>query len=159
MASRDGSARLRAITWNGAGAWVMASPARQLKRSRTVCFTKNLRRMTFQCLGDVFSALRELIRAAAGTGMRRRDDNPLARQMLGQRPALRLAARMGRNRSRSRLAGIGPCVVFSDVAVDVFQRQLKLLDQARRTLGSLANLRALQLQDLKAQMAMSSSAD
>jgi hypothetical protein len=115
--------------------------------------------MTFQCLGDVFSELRELIRAAAGTGLRRRDDNPLARQMLGQRPALRLAARMGRNRSRSRLAGIGPCVVFSDVAVDVFRRQLKLLDQARRTLGSLANLRALQLQDLKAQMAMSSSAD
>ena len=135
----------------------MASPARQLKRSRTVCFTKNLRRMTFQCLGDVFSELRELIRAAAGTGLRRRDDNPLARQMLGQRPALRLAARMGRN--RSRLAGIGPCVVFSDVAFNVFQGHLKLFEQACRTLGSLANLRALQLQDLKAQMAMSSSAD
>ena len=135
----------------------MASPARQLKRSRTVCFTKNLRRMTFQCLGDVFSELRELIRAAAGTGLRRRDDNPLARQMLGQRPALRLAARMGRN--QRRLASIGLCVVFGDVAFNVLQRQLKLLDQARRTLGSLANLRALQLQDLKAQMAMSSSAD
>ena len=48
IASRPGPARPRAMAWCGAGGWVMASQARQLNFSRTVC-------TTFPCLGTTSS--------------------------------------------------------------------------------------------------------
>ena len=48
IASRLGPARPRGIAWCGAGGWVMASQARQLNFSRTVC-------TTFHCLGTTSS--------------------------------------------------------------------------------------------------------
>ncbi len=48
MASRFGPARPRAIGWNGAGGWVIASQERQENRSRTVW-------ITFHCRGTTSS--------------------------------------------------------------------------------------------------------
>ena len=54
-------------------------------------------------LGDGLADLRQPAPTAAGAARRRRDDDPLARQMLGQWPAGRLLADMASHR-RSRIA-------------------------------------------------------
>ena len=46
MASRLGPAQPLAVTWKGAGGWVMVSQSRQLKRSRTVAITFHWRGIT-----------------------------------------------------------------------------------------------------------------
>ena len=90
-ASRPGPARPRAIGCDGAGGCViaLAGPAGELLAH--VLDHLPLARDELQRLGHVLADLAQGRPAAARAGRRQRIDDALARQMLGQRPARRLA--------------------------------------------------------------------
>jgi hypothetical protein len=109
-------------------------------------------RHDFERLGDVLAEFGQFLTAAARAGFRRFHNGALARQMLWQRPAFRLAAGVGGdigNRILSACFRVGARGVFGDIALDVFQRQLHLLGEAGAALGLLAELRAPQAQDFQ----------
>ena len=74
----------------------LAVPARELLAH--VLDHLPLARDDLQRLGDVLAELGQPRRAAAGAGCRSGHDDPLARQMLGERLARRALAREGRDR-------------------------------------------------------------
>ena len=84
-----------------------------------------------QRLGDIFAHFYETIRAAAGTGGRRLDNNPLARQVIGKGFAHRMAAREGAHRAGlfSRLAGGQD--IFGCRRLQLLKLQFQLIDQPR----------------------------
>ena len=149
-----GPARPRGIGCDGAGGWVIASQARQENFSRT-CW------ITFHCRGTSSSvsvtsspSLRNGCRRSRGR-RRRRIDDALARQMLGQRPARRLAPLESlapsifsrpplRCHLRRRL-GLGR------VLFEVGELQLELLEE-RAALRGLAEPLVAQLGDRELQL-------
>jgi len=78
-------------------------------------------------LGHVLAELRQLRRAAARAARRRRDHQPLARQMLGKGLARRPLALEGLDHGRGRRP-LCRQFVLSGVGLGVFQLHLQLVD-------------------------------
>ena len=95
-------------------------------------------------LGDDLTDLGQAAATAAATGRGRRDDNPLARQVLGQRPAGRPAAQMGRDRIGSG-RGILLRLVLGEALLEFGELELELVDQTLPTLAGLAEALAASL--------------
>ena len=125
------------VRWGGRLADRFAGPAGELLAH--VLDHLPLARNELQRLGHVLADLAQCRAAAARAGRGRRIDDPLARQMLGQRPASRpapferrhrhlLARRRGHLRRRLGLRGI---------RLQIGQLQLELIEQ-RTTLRGLA---------------------
>ena len=106
----------------------------------------------FQRLGDVLAELRQLRRSAARTAVRRRDDDALARQVLGERLARRALAleRLHRLRLRRRL--LRRQLVLGRGGLELLQLQFHLLQEPRLALRAAAVECAPQLLDLQLEM-------
>ena len=144
VASRPGPARPRGIAWCGAGGCVMASQARQLNFSRTVC-------TTFHCLGTTSSvsvtSSPGFTRAAPpqqGQASGEGSHDPLARQVGRQRRPLGLAAGEGAHR--------GIAVVGFALARVFGRRCLQLIQQVVAPFRGLAVPLSTQRRDLQLQM-------
>ena len=103
-----------------------------------------------ECLGDDLADLAQPRPAAARAARRRRHHDPLARQVLGQRPAGRLAARMGCDRI-AHDGGTGLHLVLGQALLELGQLELELVDEplgpfAGRAEAFTASLRQQQLQ-------------
>ncbi len=109
-----------------------------------------LTRHDFERFGDVLSELRQLRRTAARTALRRGDNDPLARQMVGERLARRPLALEGLDHGRGRGA-FRRHLVLGRVGLGVLQLHLQLLDEPLLALRARAIERAPQLFDLKPQ--------
>ncbi len=84
-----------------------------------------------QRFGDVFAHLNDPVRAAAGAGCRGLDNNPLARQVLGERLAHRVATREGAHR-----AGFSGCLfhgqgILGGRRFQLLKLQFQLINQPR----------------------------
>ena len=96
-----------------------------------------LARHDLECLGDILAQLAQPIRPATGTGAGCGDDDPLARQMLGQRLARRPLAFERRN------IGLG-CgenaqrLIFAGARLALLEDQFHLIEQMTRAFGPLA---------------------
>jgi hypothetical protein len=99
-----------------------------------------LPRHRFQRLGHVLAQLVQHA-AAAWAGRRHRIDHALARQMLGQRPAGRLAPRKGLHALRRRLVDRRRRLGLGLILLELEQLQLELVEQ-RAALRRLTELRA-----------------
>jgi hypothetical protein len=108
-----------------------------------------LPRNDLQCLGDVLTQLRQLGRAAARTALRRRDDDALARQVIGKRLARRPLAleRLYSLRLCRRL--LGRQLVLRRRGLQFFKLKLHLLQEARLALRAGAVKLPAQLLDLE----------
>ena len=111
-----------------------------------------LARDHFERLGDVLAQLDELA-AAARAGARRRDDDPLARQMRRQRGAYRLLAfeALDRDRGSLRGGGFGGQFVLGRRRFQLLELELQLIEMAG-ALGGLPELVALVLGDHQLEM-------
>jgi hypothetical protein len=93
-------------------------------------------------LGDVFAELRKPGRAAAGAGSWARHDDPLARQMIGEWFAHRLAARVGRNeRGRGASLGgghLGRDLVFGGRGFELLELKFHLIKELATAFGAAA---------------------
>jgi hypothetical protein len=103
-----------------------------------------LARHDFKRLGDILTQLAQPIQAAAGTGLGRRDDDALARQMLGQGLA------GGPLALERRDVGLRCCLsskelIFAGSGLALLERQFHLIEQMARTLGALAEKGAAHL--------------
>ena len=105
-------------------------------------------------LGDVLAELRQLRRAAAGAAQRRRDHDPLARQMLGKGLSRRPPALEGFDDGRGRRA-FGREFVLGRVRLGVLQLHLQLVEKPLLALRAHAVERAPKLFDLQLQIARS----
>ena len=103
-------------------------------------------------LGHILAELRQARAAASRTRARRRDDDALARQMLGKwlpdRP-LALERRDAGGVGRSDLGGEA---VLAGVGFEIFEMKLHLLEQATAALGARAVLLAPKPGDLQLEM-------
>ena len=101
-------------------------------------------------LGDVLAELRQLRRTAARAALRRRDHDPLARQMLGERLARRPPALEGFDDGRRRGA-FRRQLVLGRVGLGVLQLHLQLVEEPLLAFRARAIERAPQLLDLQPQ--------
>ena len=127
IASRLGPARPRAMAWCGAGGWVMASQARQLNFSRTVCTT------------------------TAGAGLGRGQHDPLARQVGRQRRPLGLAAGEGAHRGIA-VVGFALARILARRCLHLLQLQFQLIQKVAAPFRGLAVPLSTQLRDQQLQM-------
>ena len=151
IASRLGPARPRGIAWCGAGGCVMASQARQLNFSRTVC-------TTFHCLGTTSSvsvtsspSLTRSAATTAGAGLGRGQHDPLARQVGRQRRPLGLAAGEGAHRGIA-VVGFALARVLARRCLHLLQLQFQLIQQVAAPFRGLAVPLSTQLRDQQLQM-------
>ena len=105
-----------------------------------------------QGLGDVLAELRQSGRSAAGTGLRRGDDDALARQMVGEGLARRPPALEGVDRWRLRSCSMGCLFVFARRCLEVFKLQLHLLQKPRLAFRAAAVELSTQLLDRQLQV-------
>ncbi len=90
-------------------------------------------------LGDGLADLRQSAPTAAGAARRRREDDPLARQMLGQWPAGGLLADMRGDDSAGLLGrSFGSRLVLGRALLELGQLQLELVEQPCGPLAGLA---------------------
>ncbi len=151
IASRPGPARPRGIAWCGAGGCVMASQARQLNFSRTVC-------TTFYCLGTSsrvsVTSSPSFTRAAPpqqGQASGEGSHDPLARQVGRQRRPLGLAAGEGAHRGIA-VVGFALARVLGRRCLHLIQLQFQLIQQVVAPFRGLAVPFSTQLRDLQLQM-------
>ena len=108
-----------------------------------------LARDHLQRLGDGLAELAQPRAAAAVAGRRRRNDDALARQMLGERLAGRAFARERRNVRRLGGGALGGDLVLGGGGLQLFELQLHLIEQARRALRARPVDLPLELGDLQ----------
>jgi hypothetical protein len=95
-------------------------------------------RLALERLGDILAQLADRA-AALGAGARRRIDDALARQVLRQWAAGRLASTSrARRRLHYRGGDLGCRLLFRHTLLELGELQLELLDQLGATLGGLA---------------------
>ena len=83
-----------------------------------------------QSLGDILAHLHDTVRATAGAGGRCLYDNPLPRQVIGERLAHRRAAREGAHRRGLFGRPFGGQGVLGGRRFQLFKLQFQLIDQA-----------------------------
>src|ERR1700704_4610873 len=142
MAKRLGPARPRAITWKGAGAWLIFSHVRQVNFSRTCWITFHWRGMTSSVSVMSSPSLESLVEPqhaqAVGPGTRTRSRGRCGGNGFG--PGL---AGRGRRTQRARPAGLGGGLLGRDLVFGgrrfaVFQLELHLIKQLAPALGAAA---------------------
>ena len=144
---RPGPAARRDVERRRRLADLLAVPARHLLAH--VLDHLPLARDHLQRLGDGLAELAQARAAAAVAGGRRRNDDALARQMLGERLAGRALAREGATvvvLAAARSAAISSSVA---AALQLFELQLHLIEEARRALRARPVELALELGDLQ----------
>src|ERR1700735_4983570 len=102
-------------------------------------------------LSDVLAELRQLDRAAARASRRRRNDDALARQMLGKWFTRRPLAREGSDRGGG-LRVFGGEFACGGARLRSLERKLQLVEQPRRAFGARPVNRPPQFFDLKIEM-------
>ena len=105
-----------------------------------------------QRLGDVLAELRQLGRPAAGAELRRRNEDPLAREMGRERFARWGMAGRQAGPRRARQGSLGGGRLFRGGRLQLFQFELHLVDEPRRALRARAVELAPQLLDLQLEM-------
>ena len=140
------------MAWKGAGGWVIVSQARPREPFPHRLDHLPLARDAFQRLGDRLAQLAQLVRAAAGAGGGSRNNDALARQVVGERLACRLPA--GERLDRRGLRGglFGRQFVLARRRLQLFQLQFQLVQQPRLAFGAHAVEVAAQLLDLQLQI-------
>ena len=140
------------MVWKGAGGWVIVSQARPRELFPHRLDHLPLARDAFQRLGDRLAQLAQLVRTTAGAAGGSRNDDALARQMVGERLARRLPA--GERLDRRGLRGglFGSQLVLARRRLQLFQLQFQLVQQPRLALGAHAVEVAAQLLDLQLQI-------
>ena len=111
-----------------------------------------LARNDLQRLGDVLAQLRQARAATAGAGRRPGNDDPLARQMLGERLARRALAGEGRNLGGPGRRTLGGELILGGRGFQLLELQLELVEQPGAALGALAEAIAPELLDLQLEM-------
>src|SRR5215831_12052329 len=102
-----------------------------------------------QRLGDVLTQLRQLVRPAAGTALRRRNHDTLARQMVGEWLARWPLALEGSYVLRPSRRPLGRQFIFGCGCFQLFKLKLHLLEQPTLALRAAAVNLATQLLDLE----------
>jgi hypothetical protein len=96
-----------------------------------------LARHDLKCLGNILTQLAQPIRAAAGAGLGRGDDDALARQMFGQGLAGGPLALERRDGGLRRGQG-SQKLIFAGSGLALLEGQFHLVEQMARAFGSLA---------------------
>ena len=104
-----------------------------------------LARDHFQRLRHILADLRQPVRSAAGTGRGRRHYHALARQMIGEWLARRLAADEPLDLGAPGRRLLGRELVFARARRELIERQFQLVEQTLLALGAPAVERAFQL--------------
>ncbi len=105
-----------------------------------------------QCLGDVLAQLGEPCPAAAGAGRGAGHDDPLARQVLGERLAGRTLARERRHAGGLGRRQLGGELVLRGRGFQLLELQLQLIEQTPCALRARSVSIPLELLDLQLQM-------
>ena len=105
-----------------------------------------------QCLGDVLAQLGEPRPAAAGAGRGAGHDDPLARQVLGERLAGRTLARERRHAGGLSRRQLGGELVLRGRGFQLLELQLQLIEQTPCALRARSVSIPLELLDLQLQM-------
>ena len=150
IASRPGPARPRAMAWCGAGGCVMASQARQLNFSRTVC-------TTFHCLGTTSSV------SVTSSPSLTRSPPPQQEQASGEGSTTRSRGRSAGSGARLAAAGEGAhrgiavvgfalARILARRCLHLLQLQFQLIQQVAAPFRGLAVPLSTQLRDQQLQM-------
>ena len=105
-----------------------------------------------QGLGDILAQLGQPGAAAAGACRRTRDDDALARQVLGKRAPGRTRAGEARDGGGLGRGGLGGQLVLGGGRLQLLELQLHLVQQAGGALGARAEAVAVELLDLQLEM-------
>ncbi len=131
------------MTWKGAGGSEIVSQSRQVNFSRTVCRTNQRRGTTSRVSVTTSPILASRLPPQQRQVVGRRNHDPLARQMLRQRPASGLLPDMRRHdRAGFRLGGLGRRLVLGRGLLELGQLELELVDEPLAALAGLPELLA-----------------
>ena len=142
-----------AITWNGAGAWLIVSQSRQENFSRTCWITFHWRGITSSVSVTSSPSLDRRAPPQQGQAVGAGIDHPLARQVLGERLARGPLAREGGDASWSCAAAVSAASSSSVAVASSSSSCSSSWSSSRaRALGARAEQLALELGDLQLQM-------
>ena len=136
-----------AITWKGAGAWLIFSQSRQVNFSRTVSITFHWRGGRFQGLGHVFAQLAQAVSATAVARGRRLNDHPLARKVFRKGIPFGALAFEPRHRGDLGDGDLGGQLIFGGTCFQFLELERQLIDEKGRPLRARAVELTLQLGD------------